>query len=95
MGALLRRFVELQYRRNDQSFTRGTFRVRGDLVELFPAHYEDRGWRLSLFGDEIESIHEFDPLTGEKTGELEQVTVLPQQPLRDAQADPAAGHQRH
>ncbi len=74
---MLRRFVELQYRRNDQSFTRGTFRVRGDLVELFPAHYEDRGWRLSLFGDEIESIHEFDPLTGEKTGELEQVTVYP------------------
>ena len=76
-GALLRRFVELQYRRNDQNFTRGAFRVRGDLVELFPAHYEDRGWRLSLFGDEIESIHEFDPLTGEKTGELEQVTVYP------------------
>ena len=74
---MLRRFVELQYRRNDQSFTRGAFRVRGDLVEIFPAHYEDRGWRLSLFGDEIESIHEFDPLTGEKTGELEQVTVYP------------------
>ena len=76
-GGLLRRFVELQYRRNDQNFTRGAFRVRGDLVEIFPAHYEDRGWRLSLFGDEIESIHEFDPLTGEKTGELDQITIYP------------------
>ncbi|MBK18738.1 MAG: excinuclease ABC subunit B [Rhodospirillaceae bacterium] len=76
-SGLLRRFVELQYRRNDQNFTRGAFRVRGDLVEIFPAHYEDRGWRLSLFGDEIESIHEFDPLTGEKTGELEQITIYP------------------
>ncbi len=76
-GALLRRLVELQYRRNDQSFTRGTFRVRGDLIEIFPAHYEDRGWRLSLFGDEIESIHEFDPLTGEKTGDMGQVIIYP------------------
>tara|TARA_R110000787_G_scaffold20785_31_gene61792 strand:- start:1167 stop:3311 length:2145 start_codon:yes stop_codon:yes gene_type:complete len=75
--ALLRRFVELQYRRNDQNFTRGAFRVRGDLVEIFPAHYEDRGWRLSLFGDEIEQIVEFDPLTGEKTGVLETVTIYP------------------
>jgi excinuclease ABC subunit B len=74
---LLRRFVELQYRRNDTAFTRGTFRVRGDLVEIFPAHYEDRAWRVSLFGDEVESIHEFDPLTGEKTGTLERITVYP------------------
>ncbi|MEK9969665.1 MAG: DEAD/DEAH box helicase family protein, partial [Ferrovibrio sp.] len=73
--ALLRRFVELQYRRNDQNFTRGAFRVRGDLVEIFPAHYEDRGWRFSLFGDEIEQIVEFDPLTGEKTEKLESVRV--------------------
>jgi len=76
-GALMRRLVELQYRRNDQNFTRGTFRVRGDLIEIFPAHYEDRGWRISLFGDEIESIHEFDPLTGEKTGELDQAIIYP------------------
>ena len=76
-GALMRRLVELQYRRNDQNFTRGTFRVRGDLIEIFPAHYEDRGWRISLFGDEIESIHEFDPLTGEKTGELNQAIIYP------------------
>src|SRR5690349_3635323 len=68
---LLAKFVELQYRRNDQNFVRGTFRVRGDTIELFPAHYEDRAWRLSLFGDEIEAIHEFDPLTGEKTAALE------------------------
>ena len=75
LGALLKRLVELQYRRNDANFVRGTFRVRGDSAEIFPAHYEDRGWRLSLFGDEIESIHEFDSLTGERTAELEGVTV--------------------
>ena len=72
---LLKKFVTLQYRRNDQNFTRGTFRVRGDSVEIFPAHYEDRAWRLSFFGDEIEEIHEFDPLTGERAGKLEGVTV--------------------
>ena len=75
LGALLKRFVELQYRRNDTAFARGAFRVRGDSVEIFPAHYEDRAWRLSFFGDQIESIHEFDPLTGEKTGQLQEVTV--------------------
>ena len=58
--------VEQQYRRNDAGFTRGTFRVRGETVDIFPAHYEDRAWRVNLFGDEIESIHEFDPLTGEQ-----------------------------
>jgi excinuclease ABC subunit B len=72
---LLKALVELQYRRNDVSFARGSFRVRGDGVEIFPAHYEDRAWRLSLFGDEIESIVEFDPLTGEKSSSLERVTV--------------------
>jgi excinuclease ABC subunit B len=74
---LLRKLVELQYRRNDTAFTRGAFRVRGDLVEIFPAHYEDRAWRLSLFGDELESINEFDPLTGEKTGVLDNITIYP------------------
>ena len=64
--ALLRSLTELQYRRNDLNFVRGTFRVRGDNVELFPAHLEDRAWRISLFGDDIEEIWEFDPLTGEK-----------------------------
>ena len=74
-GELLRRLVELQYRRNDLSFGRGTFRVRGDVVELFPAHLEDRAWRLSLFGDELEAIHEFDPLTGEKQAAPEQIRI--------------------
>src|ERR1700674_1745063 len=72
---LLARLVELQYRRNDTNFLRGSFRVRGDTLELFPAHYEDRAWRLSLFGDEIEAIHEIDPLTGEKTAALQSVKV--------------------
>ena len=75
ISELLQKFVSLQYRRNDQNFIRGTFRVRGDSVELFPAHYEDRAWRLSFFGDEIEEIHEFDPLTGERTGKLNQITI--------------------
>ena len=72
---LLRRFVELQYRRNDGNFHRGTFRARGDTIELFPAHLEDRAWRISLFGDEVESITEFDPLTGEKGQPLSEIKV--------------------
>ncbi|WP_346894067.1 excinuclease ABC subunit UvrB [uncultured Roseibium sp.] len=72
---LIADLVALQYKRNDAAFQRGTFRVRGDTIELFPAHYEDRAWRVSLFGDEIESITEFDPLTGKKSGELKQVKV--------------------
>ncbi|MCH8035807.1 MAG: excinuclease ABC subunit UvrB [Proteobacteria bacterium] len=72
---LLKSLVELHYRRNDTDFHRGTFRVRGDTVEIFPAHLEDRAWRVSLFGDEVEAIHEFDPLTGEKTGALEGIKV--------------------
>ncbi|MBM3512239.1 MAG: excinuclease ABC subunit UvrB [Alphaproteobacteria bacterium] len=74
---LLKQLVALQYQRNDLDFHRGTFRVRGDIVEIFPAHYEDRAWRVSLFGDDIESISEFDPLTGEKTAALQQITVFP------------------
>ncbi len=74
---LLARLVELQYRRNDTNFVRGTFRVRGDTVEIFPAHYEDRAWRVSLFGDEVEAIHEFDPLTGEKAAALEEIKIYP------------------
>jgi len=76
-SALLARLVELQYKRNDQNFVRGTFRARGDTVELFPAHHEDRAWRLSLFGEELEAIHEFDPLTGEKIAALDEITVYP------------------
>ncbi len=67
--------MALHYKRNDGNFVRGTFRVRGDTVELFPSHFEDRAWRISLFGDEIEGIAEFDPLTGQKTAELDQVKV--------------------
>jgi excinuclease ABC subunit B len=67
---LLADLVALHYRRNDQNFVRGSFRARGDTVEVFPAHLEDRAWRFSLFGDEIESIVEFDPLTGAKSDEL-------------------------
>ncbi|MBN3585051.1 excinuclease ABC subunit B, partial [Algoriphagus aestuarii] len=72
---LLRRLVEMQYTRNDLAFTRGTFRVRGDTLEVFPAHYEDRAWRVSLFGDEVEAIHEIDPLTGEKTQALKEIKI--------------------
>jgi excinuclease ABC subunit B len=72
---LLADLVALHYRRNDAAFTRGTFRARGDTVEVFPAHYEDRAWRISLFGDEVESIVEFDPLTGQKTDELALVKI--------------------
>jgi excinuclease ABC subunit B len=74
---LVAKLVELQYKRNDANFFRGTFRVRGDTVEIFPAHYEDRAWRLSLFGDELEAIHEFDPLTGEKTVALDAIKIYP------------------
>lgn len=73
---LMRQLVELQYKRNDASFHRGTFRVRGDSIEIYPAHLDDRAWRLSLFGDEVEAIHEFDPLTGHKSAELEQVRIF-------------------
>ena len=67
--------VAQQYRRNDQAFQRGSFRVRGDSLEIWPAHLEDRAWRLSFFGDELENITEFDPLTGEKTDEFERIRV--------------------
>jgi excinuclease ABC subunit B len=76
-NTLLKRLVELQYTRNDMAFYRGTFRVRGDVIEIFPSHLEDRAWRLSMFGDELEAIWEIDPLTGEKIGTLEEVTVFP------------------
>src|SRR4249919_3463062 len=72
---LIADLVALQYKRSAGDFYRGAFRVRGDVVEIFPAHYEDRAWRVLLFGDEIESIHEFDPLTGQKTDELEFVKI--------------------
>ena len=74
-GQVLRIFVELQYKRNDTAFVRGLFRVRGDSIELFPAHYEDRAWRVSLFGDEIEAIDEIDPLTGTQSDSLDSVRI--------------------
>ena len=67
--------IAQQYRRNDQAFQRGTFRVRGDSLEIWPAHLESRAWRLSFFGEELESITEFDSLTGERTGKMEKVRV--------------------
>jgi excinuclease ABC subunit B len=74
--SLIRQLVDLQYKRNDISFERGSFRVRGDTVELFPAHFDDRAWRFSLFGDELEEIVEFDPLTGKKYDRLDAVRVF-------------------
>ncbi|HEV7275120.1 MAG TPA: excinuclease ABC subunit UvrB [Devosiaceae bacterium] len=73
---LLRSLTQLQYKRGDAGFVRGTFRVRGDTVELFPAHYEDAAWRITLFGNEIEAIAEIDPLTGKKTADLLSVRVF-------------------
>ncbi|TCH99552.1 excinuclease ABC subunit UvrB [Roseococcus sp. SYP-B2431] len=73
--ALLKGLVEQQYRRNDAAFQRGTFRVRGENLDVWPAHLEDRAWRISLFGDEVESLREFDPLTGEITGEFDKISI--------------------
>ncbi|MDS1135863.1 excinuclease ABC subunit UvrB [Nitratireductor indicus] len=72
---LLADLVAQQYKRQDINFVRGSFRVRGDTIEIFPAHLEDRAWRISLFGDEIEAITEFDPLTGKKTDDLKSVKI--------------------
>ena len=72
---LLRQFTELQYTRNDMSFVRGTFRVRGDVVEIFPAHLETVAWRITLFGDEIEELFEIDALTGEKLTSLKSIKI--------------------
>ncbi len=72
---IIRKLVALQYKRNDAAFQRGNFRVRGDNLEIFPSHYEDMAWRISFFGDEIEDIAEFDPLTGKKGASLNTVRV--------------------
>ncbi len=74
---IFKRLAELQYERNQMNFVRSTFRVQGDTIDIFPSHYEDKAWRISLFGDEIESIGEFDSLTGKKTSDLEEVVVYP------------------
>jgi excinuclease ABC subunit B len=72
---LIADLVALQYKRTQHDFTRGTFRVRGDVIDIFPAHYEDRAWRVNLFGDTVENIEEFDPLTGHKQDELEFIKI--------------------
>jgi excinuclease ABC subunit B len=72
---LAQALVNLQYRRNDVAFARGSFRLRGEVVDIFPSQYEDRAWRVTLFGDEIEKISEFDPLTGEQTAVLDSISV--------------------
>ena len=75
-STLLKKLIELQYERNDIDFHRGTFRVRGDAVDVFPAHLEDQAWRISLFGDDIEAITGFDPLTGNKTYDFDAVSIF-------------------
>ena len=75
MRKVMAELIAQQYRRNDQAFQRGSFRVRGDVLELWPAHLEDRAWRFSFFGEELESILEFDPLTGQKTGSMPQIRI--------------------
>jgi excinuclease ABC subunit B len=72
---IIKTFVDLQYKRNDQNFYRGTFRVRGDNLEIFPSHLDDRAWRISIFKDKIDRIVEFDPLTGNKLKNLEFIKI--------------------
>ncbi|MCI4666500.1 MAG: excinuclease ABC subunit UvrB [Neomegalonema sp.] len=72
---VIRELVAQQYKRNDSGFARGAFRVRGDALEIWPAHLEDRAWRFSFFGDELEKIDEFDPLTGSRTAKLDKVRI--------------------
>jgi len=72
---IIKSLVSLQYKRNDQNFYRGTFRARGEYLEIFPSHLEDRAWRLSLFGDKLEKIEEFDPLTGDQVRELSLIKI--------------------
>jgi excinuclease ABC subunit B len=89
-GEIVRKLVALQYKRNDHAFQRGTFRVRGDNLEIFPSHYEDTAWRVTFFGDEIEEIAEFDPLTG-KAARASKRARLCQFAPRHARPDADAG----
>lgn len=73
---IMKNLVELQYKRNDIDFKRGTFRAKGDVLDIFPSHYQDRAWRLSFWGDDLENVFEFDPLTGEKILDLDKITVF-------------------
>ena len=77
MRDVMRALVDIQYKRNDTNFERGMFRVRGDTLDLFPSHSQDRGWKLSFWGDEIEEIWEFDTLTGAKLQKLERIAIYP------------------
>ena len=72
---IVQNLVALQYKRNDNNFVRGAFRVRGDTIDIFPAHYEDRAWRVELFGDVVDTIVEFDPLTGKKSAALDSIKI--------------------
>jgi excinuclease ABC subunit B len=72
---LVRKLVAMQYKRNDAAFGRGTFRLRGDSLEIYPSHYEDAAWRISFFGDDVEEIVEFDPLTGKPTAKLDMIKI--------------------
>lgn len=73
---VMKTLVELQYKRNDIDFKRGTFRVRGDTLDIYPSHYNDRAWRIGMWGNDVETIFEFDPLTGERTKKLEEISVF-------------------
>ena len=92
---LMADLVALQYRRNDTNFVRGTFRVRGDTIELWPAHLEDRAWRISLFGDTVESLDRVRSLDRRQDRRVQHGQGLRQLALRDAEADAEAGHPRH
>src|SRR3954470_12754226 len=74
---ILKKLVEIQYKRNDVDFHRGTFRVRGDVVEIYPAYEEERAIRVEFFGDEIETISEIDPLRGVRIQKLPKITIYP------------------
>ena len=87
--------IAQQYKRNDNSFSRGTFRVRGDSLEIWPAHLEDRGWRLSFFGDELETITEFDTLTGAKTSFLEKIRIYANSHYVIPRPYSTAGNKKH
>ena len=76
MSQLMKQFVELQYERNEVNFQRGNFRVKGDTVDIFPSHYQDKAWRISFFGNDIERIYEFDALTGQKTNSLKEIMIF-------------------
>ena len=93
--AVLRRLVEIQYERNDIDFPRGTFRVRGDVVEIFPAYEREKAIRIEWWGDEIETISEIDPLRGKVLRKVDEVSIFPGSPLRHPGRRAGAGHDRH